>query len=105
MNVKLTLIYKAPFMAVGTKEDWNASVISIQKEVKRILEFFVKFPISSRLGTRSCATKACLAPQHFLSLKFKCYVKFSTYSKLYYRMIKKGIHDVLCRSFPQALNN
>ena len=106
--VKFTLIYEASFVAICTEEDWNVPVMSIQKNVNWILELFIKFTFSCCLGTRSCATKTCLSSQHFLWLKsIECF-KFCLQCvppTSDYRVLKEGIHDILCTSFSETQNN
>ena len=62
------MVDKAALMAVGSKEDRDVSVLSVEEEVVGVLELVVKPPLSRGLGTRGRATKGNLPPQPLISL-------------------------------------
>ena len=65
----LTLVDKAALVAVGSEEDRDMPVLSVEEEVIGILELVVEPPLSSGLGTRGRATKGNLSSQPLISLK------------------------------------
>ena len=61
LGMVLTLHNKASLVAVGTKEDWDVPIVSVEEEVVRVLELIVEPFLSSSLSTRNGATKGNLS--------------------------------------------
>ena len=63
------MVDKAALVAVGSEEDWDVPVLSVEEEVVGILELVIEPPLSRSLGTRGRASKGNLSPQPLISLK------------------------------------
>ena len=59
---KITFHNLPTLMAVGTKEDWDVPVISIEEKVHWILELFIELFLSCLLATRIGSPVSWFAP-------------------------------------------